>query len=218
MTAASSAAPPLSDRLLAANAERWERAQTMQFVRDVTEDQVADRVFARYLVFERSFVDTAARLCGAAVHAAPEPDALLGHATALHNLVTEQYDYFTDILDGFGGPPTVSPVARDQAEELGRTVLTIATTYGYPGIVTSLFTAEEMYRQWCATAARTPSRRPPVAEWVDLHTREPFLAQVRFLRGEVDRLAHLDDEQTLAEVLGRTVDAEIDFHDAAYTD
>ncbi|ASR35602.1 hypothetical protein BAY61_12010 [Prauserella marina] len=210
-------AKPLSERLLAANAQRWERAQRMRFVREVADDTIDDAAFARYLVFERRFVDTAARLCGAAVRAAPDGPSLAGHATALHNLVTEQYDYFTAVLSAVGTTPSVGEAALAGADVLTEVALDIADEHGYPGIVVALFAAEAMYRQWCVAAAVRPSGRPAIAEWVNLHTREPFLSQVEFLRGEVDRLTvEPGGESVLATVLGRMVEAEIIFHDAAF--
>ncbi|MEU3270970.1 TenA family protein [Saccharomonospora sp. NPDC006951] len=207
----------LSERLLAANAQRWERAQRMRFVREVAGDTIGDAAFARYLVFERRFVDTAARMCGAAVRTAPDGPSLSGHATALHNLVTDQYDYFTAVLADFGTTPEIGEAATAKAGVLTDVALGIADEHGYRGIVIALFAAEAMYRQWCTAAAARPSGRAAIAEWVDLHTREPFLSQVEFLRGEVDRLpVGQGDESVLAAVFGRMVDAEITFHDAAF--
>ncbi|WP_020496642.1 TenA family protein [Sciscionella marina] len=208
---------PLSARLRAENSGTWQAALGMRFVEEVSADTIPDAVFARYLVFEREFVDTAARLCGAAVREAPNARALSGHSTALHNLVTEQYDYFSKALADIGGAPEVSAAAQEQAGGLTEVVLDIADTYGYPGIVTGMYTAESLYGQWCATAARTPSQRGPIADWVALHTREPFLTQVRFLAAEIDALEVLPEtERELLGVFGHTLEAEIAFHEAAY--
>lgn len=207
----------LSERLREQNRESFRQALQMRFVTEVAADTIADEVFARYLVFEREFVDTAARLCGAAVREAPSARALSGHSTALHNLVTEQYDYFTEALHGMGGAPQASTPAHEQAGTLTEVVLDSADAYGYPGIVTCMYAAESLYGQWCATAARTPSARAPIAEWVELHIRAPFTEQVSFLREEIDALEILPEtESELAGVFGKTLDAEVRFHEAAY--
>lgn len=209
----------LRARLREENSESLRRALEMRFVREVANDSIDDSVFARYLVFEREFVHTAARLAGAAVREAPSARALSGHSTALHNLVTEQYDYFTEAIGRFGGTPEVSAAAQEQASTLSEVVLDAADALGYPGIVACMYAAESLYEEWCAAAAETPSARAPIADWIALHAREPFLSQVRFLEREVDELEILPEiaEETSA-AFGRTLEAEIRFHDAAYVD
>ncbi|MFG7946974.1 TenA family protein [Streptomyces cacaoi] len=208
----------LSARLRSRNAQRWEQALAMRFVREVTDDTVDDDVFARYLLFEREFVDTAARLAGAAVREAPGPRALRGHSDSLHALVTDQYAYFTKALETTGVPET-GPRAHEQASVLTEEALDVADTLGYPGIVTCMYAAESLYATWCATADRSPSARPQVADWVHLHTVAPFTTQVRFLEAEVDALEILPETETeLTAVFGRFLAAEVRFHDAAYLD
>lgn len=209
---------PLSARLRSGNSQVWEQALDMRFVRDVTADTVDDAVFARYLLFEREFVDTAARLAGAAVREAPSSRALAGHSRTLHALVTDQYEYFTRALETTG-LPEVGPAAHEQAATLTEEVLDVADTLGYPGIVTCMYAAESLYETWCAAADRTPSARAVVADWVHLHTVAPFTTQVRFLEAEVDGLEILPEtEAELVAAFGAILAAELRFHDAAYAD
>lgn len=206
----------LSARLRSRNADIWERTLDMRFVREVTADSLSDEVFARYLLFEREFVDTAARLAGAAVREAPTAEALAGHARSLHALVTDQYAYFTRALETTG-VPEVGPRAQEQAATLTEEVLDAADRWGYPAIVTCVYAAESLYETWCAAANRTPSARAEVADWVRLHTVEPFTAQVRFLEAETDALEILPEtEADLVALFGRVLVAEQRFHDAAY--
>ncbi|MFE2378755.1 TenA family protein [Streptomyces sp. NPDC059398] len=207
---------PLSARLISSNTGEWERALAMPFVREVTSDTVSDAVFARYLHFEREFVDTAARLAGAAVREAPTPGALAGHARTLHALVTDQYAYFTEALETTGMPET-GERAGAQAATLTQEVLDAADSLGYPAIVTCMYAAESLYRTWCAAAARTPSARAEIADWVHLHTVAPFTTQVRFLEDEIDALEITPaTEAELVAAFGRVLAAEVAFHDAAY--
>ncbi|NDZ82968.1 hypothetical protein G3I19_31480 [Streptomyces sp. SID10853] len=208
--------PPLSARLISRNTADWEQALGMRFVREVTSDTVSDSVFARYLHFEREFVDTAARLAGAAVREAPTHAALAGHARTLHALVTDQYAYFTEALRTTGVPET-GDRAGAQAATLTEEVLSAADSLGYAGVVTCMYAAESLYRQWCAAAVRTPSARTEVADWVRLHTVAPFTTQVRFLEDEIDALDSTPAaEAELVAVFGRVLAAEVLFHDAAY--
>lgn len=208
----------LSTSLKERNADVWNRALTMRFVRDVTHDTVSDAVFARYLLFEREFVDTAARLAGAAVREAPGAAALAGHARTLHALVTDQYAYFTRALETTG-VPEVGPRAQEQASVLTEEVLDAADALGYPAIVTCMYAAESLYENWCRTADHSPSARSEIADWVHLHTVEPFTAQVRFLEAEIDALEILPETaEDLVKVFGRVLEAEIGFHEAAYAE
>lgn len=207
---------PLSARLRSRNADIWEQTVGMRFVRDVTTDTLSDEVFARYLLFEREFVDTAARLAGAAVREAPTGQALAGHSRTLHSLVTEQYAYFTRALETFP-VPDVGPQAQEQAAALTEEVLDAADRLGYPGVVTCMYAAESLYETWCTAADRTPSARAEVAAWVRLHTVAPFTTQVRFLEAETDALEILPaTEEDLVTLFGRVLVAERRFHEAAY--
>ncbi|MDJ1131477.1 TenA family protein [Streptomyces iconiensis] len=209
---------PLSARLRSRNKDIWEEALGMRFVHDVTTDALSDAVFARYLLFEREFVDTAARLAGAAVREAPTAQALAGHSRSLHALVTDQYAYFTRALETTG-VPEVGQQAQEQAAVLTDVVLEAADTLGYPGIVTCMYAAESLYGTWCAAAERTPSARAEVADWVHLHTVAPFTTQLRFLEAEADALEILPEtEEDLVALFGRVLTAELRFHDAAYLD
>ncbi len=45
-----------------------------------------------------------------------------------------------------------------------------------------------MYLTWCSSAAKTPSSRKPIRDWVALHAGGPFAEQVQRTRTEIDAL------------------------------
>lgn len=83
-----------SGRLLATADGALAVSRRGRLIGEITAGTVAPEVYARYLLIEEEFVHTAARVLGAAVWHAPGWPAAVGHARALHGLVTEQHDYF----------------------------------------------------------------------------------------------------------------------------
>lgn len=204
----------LSEQLLTIAGPSWQRALGMRFITEVSDDSVADEVFARYLLLERNFVDVAARVLGGAIMRAPARAALEGHLGTLNALVDDQYGYF-DAMLGAAGQVGVRALA--QADGLARQALQVAAAGSYPQIVACMLPSEKLYDVWCARAAARPSRRPAIAEWVRMHAEPPFTDRVAFLAGEVDAL-HVGQAQIaeLGALVGQVLDLECRFHDAAY--
>lgn len=189
----------------------------MRFACDVHHGTIGDPEYARYLEFEAEFVDTAARLHGLAAWQAPHWQAVTRNAAALHGLTTEQTEYFAAARAAWPVGAEVSETARRAASELSEYALATAEEGGYAAVTTVMFAAETLYLTWCTRALRdgTPPDGP-VADWVELHTREPFTAGVAALGAAVDELpAHIPDDRLIGWFTGM-LDAEIAFHDAVY--
>ncbi|MCR3718919.1 thiaminase (transcriptional activator TenA) [Prauserella flava] len=194
-----------------------ERAAGMRFVRDVHDGTIGEPEYARYLEFEAGFVDTAARLHGLAVWQAPHWRAVTRNAGALHGLTTEQTEYFAAARAAWPVAAEVSDAARRAASVLSDYAVAAAEDGGYPAVTTVLFAAETLYLTWCTRAHRdgTPPAGP-IADWVALHTRDPFVSGVDALGAAVDELpADVPDDRLAAWFTGM-LDAEISFHDAVY--
>lgn len=189
----------------------------MRFASDVHDGTIGDREYARYLEFEAGFVDTAARLHGLAAWRAPHWRAVTRNAVALHGLVTEQTEYFATARAAWPVRAETSEAARRAAAALSDYALTAAEEGGYAAVTTVMFAAETLYLSWCTRALQdgTPPAGP-VADWVELHTREPFTSGVAALGAAVDELpSDIADDRLTAWFTGM-LDAEITFHDAVY--
>lgn len=189
----------------------------MRFASDVHDGTIGDREYARYLEFEAGFVDTAARLHGLAAWRAPHWRAVTRNAVALHGLVTEQTEYFATARAAWPVRAETSEAARRAAAALSDYALAAAEEGEYAAVTTVMFAAETLYLSWCTRALRdgTPPAGP-VADWVELHTREPFTSGVAALGAAVDELpSDIADDRLTAWFTGM-LDAEITFHDAVY--
>lgn len=189
----------------------------MRFASDVHDGTIGDREYARYLEFEAGFVDTAARLHGLAAWRAPHWRAVTRNAEALHGLATEQTEYFAAARAAWPVRAEVSEAARRAASVLSDYALAAAEEGGYAAVTTVMFAAETLYLTWCTRALRdgTPPAGP-VADWVELHTREPFTSGVAALGAAVDELPSDVTDDRLTAWFTAMLDAEVTFHDAVY--
>jgi thiaminase/transcriptional activator TenA len=199
----------------------WGRALAHRFVHEVANDAIADAVFSRYLVVEFGFLETAARVLGAAVRKAPSFEQCRYLASGLLALTTDQYGYFLRVFSTLGIDSgaalgqAVPPAARGLHEHF----LDTADQGSYEEILACMLGAEFFYLTWCTEADKTPASRGPIREWVKLHTAKPFAQHVRWIKAELDRRARDLDEERFARVqtaFTRTLEAEIRFHDSAY--
>lgn len=207
----------LSARLLAEAGDAWSRALTMRFVRDAIAGTLPDDVFARYLVVERQFVDTACRSLGAAILRAPSSAALSGFGRTLSSFLEEQGDYFAETMADTQGQ-VVAPRAQAQADSLSRRVLEICDRGSYAEIICCMLPSECLYEVWCGEAAAVDATRPAtLQQWITSHAEPPYTETVRFLKSEVDRLSVSEEEiARLAQLVAEILDLERSFHDAAY--
>lgn len=212
-----SVGPSRSRRLLDTHAVDLDRALDMRFVREATEGTISEQEFANYLRIEAAFVFTAARVHGYAVWAAPSWSAAHRNGLAVHALVTEQTEYFRDVMAHWPVPARLGPGAARQAERLSRYTLEVVETGGYPAAMTALFAAETLYLTWCTRAHETGTTPPgPISEWVALHAAPAFRSGVAALAAQVDDIPSTVADDSLDAWFSGMLDAEITFHDAVF--
>lgn len=208
----------LSDRLLREAGEAWARALQMRFVEEATSGVLSDRVFARYLVLERQFVEVACRSLGAAILRAPSSRAIQGHARTLSSFLGEQTAYFEEATGRLRDEPCVGVRAQNQADDFSRRVLEICDAGSYAEIVSCMLPSECLYAAWCFDAASRDVQRPTLLnEWIHAHARPPYTDTVAFLRSEVDALGvDESDVRRLGRLVAEILELEVSFHEAAY--
>ena len=77
-----------------------------------------------------------------------------------------------------------------------------------------------MYLTWCSKAAKRPSSRETIREWVALHAGGAFAEQVEWTRSEIDLLGSnqsLEQQSRLCALFEQALAAEIPFHEAVYS-
>ncbi len=175
-----------SEHLRAAAAGPWDAMQAHRFVRDIEANRLPPGVFARYLGYERAFVEVAIVIFGHALLRAPSLASRRRLCAILHGLGGEQLDYFDCSLATLGLPfqPPGLPAAVARFCDGTRA---IAETGGYATIAAMMLAAEWTYATWCLRANARPSRDRLVADWVRLHAEPGFLNQVTWLQGESGR-------------------------------
>lgn len=205
------------EQLRAASADRWDAMQAHRFVQDIEADRLPAGVFARYLGYERAFVETAILIFGNALLRAPGMAPRRRLCAILHGLAGPQLDYFDHSLASLGLPPELPALPPAVARFCDRTHA-IARSGSYATILAMMLAAEWTYATWCIRADASPARDALVAGWVRLHAEAAFLDQVAWLKAELDA-ALTADPAALApatETFATMLALEIDFHDAAY--
>jgi thiaminase/transcriptional activator TenA len=209
-----------SERIRANARRTWDAALDHRFFREVTMNAIEDPVFARYLRIEYGFVDTAARALDYAVAKAPSFQERRRLGLGLHGLVTDQEQFFIGALDRMGSRATERRTLPPPALPLHTLFLNVAETEGYEEIMVCILAAEWLYLTWCSTANRSPSSRDTIRDWVALHAGGAFADHVAWVRAEIDnrgpRLARARQARLTA-LFEQALEAEIAFHDAAYT-
>lgn len=208
----------VSQRLLAANRDVWEAMQAHRFVCDIEQDRLPDDVFARYLVFEHRFVETAILIFGHAMMKAPGIAQRRWLIGVLHALSTAQLTSFEAAFAALGvraAPPGAALPPAVVAFDRG--MLRMAEDGDFDAVLTIMLAAEWMYATWCGRAADRPISSPELRRWVMLHAAPDFLAQAAWLRAQID--ATIPDAAAFARMSAlfrRALELEIGFHDAAY--
>ena len=210
-----------TDRMLASAKATWDAALAHRFFREVADDTIADKVFARYLRIEYGFVDTAAATLGYAVAKAPSFRERRRLAFGLHGLVTDQEQFFVEAFARMAAPEHARTGLPPQGSSslLHVLFLTVARTARYEDILACMLAAELMYLTWCSKAAQTPSSRPYIRDWVELHAGGAFAEHVAWLRSELDGrgpVLRAPRQARLCEFFEHALASEISFHDAAY--
>ena len=215
-------ASSFSERMRDQARETWNAILGHRFFREVATDAIDDRVFARYLRIEYGFVDTAAVALGYAVAKAPSFQERRRLGLGLHGLVTDQEKFFIDAFERMGarGNERTGLPPQGLALPLNALFLSVAETERYEEILTCVLAAEWIYLTWCSTANQSPSSRGYIKDWVALHAGGAFADHVAWVRSEIDiRGPPLADSRQVrvSALFEKTLEAEIAFHDSAYT-
>jgi len=210
-----------SEQMRAQAKGAWDAAIGHRFFREVANDTIDDRVFARYLKIEYGFVDCAASALGYAVAKAPSFRERRRLAIGLYGLVTDQEQFFVTAFDrmGISKEAEVDLLPATHCAPLHDLFLSVAASEGYEEILSCVLAAEWMYLTWCSMADGTPSARPVVREWVALHAGGAFADQVAWVRSEIDARAPrlgATRRSRLVALFEQVLVAEISFHGAAY--
>jgi thiaminase/transcriptional activator TenA len=194
----------------------WAAATDHRFVRELAAGTVEDAVFARYLVLDRTFVETLTGVFGRALAQAP-PASRAPIAEFLGVLTDEEDDYFERALAALPdveADPVHDPTTAAFCDHL----LAAADEGGYAETLAVLVPAEWTYLDW-ATGVADPPEPFHLHEWVDLHANDAFAGFVDWLRAELDEeLPTLSPRrrERVRDRFERTVRLERAFFDAAY--
>lgn len=213
-------AVPLSDRMLAEQAEAFAAMVTHPFVRDLVADRLPDAAFDRYLLIEGAFVETAIAIFGYGVAKAPDLEDRRKLIASLDGLAHGQMDYFRDACARRGLAPDPALQADPRVAAFRDGMLAIARDGDFADILTAMFAAEWMYWTWCDAHRDARLSDPMRQSWIGLHAAPEFQAQARWLRDRVDRMgtALPADRQTgLVDLFGHVQRLEMSFHDAAWS-
>lgn len=201
----------------------WERMVRHRFTLDVAMDTLPPDVWRRYLLYEHAFVETAVTIFGYALVKAPSIAEQARLSTVLHELTTDQIDYFDrvfgllDVSQDERRVPT--PPASVSCFRDG--MLALAAHGTYEEIIGGMAAAEWMYLTWCTSAHEQPHDDATVADWVALHVTSQFADQVAWLRGQLDRYGPelpQRHQEAVARAFQHTLALEVGFHHAPYLD
>ena len=213
----------------------WTDAVAHPFTRDLGAGTLDPDTFADYLVQDYAFVDALVGAFGYAVGQAPDVAAKRPLVEFLETVTDDEDDYFRRSFAALEVPADrwqyPEPTATTEAfvDLLGRA----ARQGGYAETLAVLVPAEWIYESWATAVAEThgdPDKAPPsagadlpdtYAEWIDLHAVPTFVEFVAWLRGQLDAVGpelSPSREARVRRLFRRTVDLEIAFFDAAYTD
>lgn len=203
-----------SAELIARQQRNLDAAQRVPFIVESIDGTLRDDHFRRYLVIEEAFVLTAVRILGLVVAESESLDDATDHVASLSNLVGEQREYFAGLREQF-------PYHGDTHELIERSsvlsdyALGLARRDGRAAALVAMFAAETLYLSWCRAALDTSAdREPALQEWIEMHTRPAFVAQVDALTREVDAMNAVDDAR-LDEWFAGMLAAENEFHNSA---
>lgn len=213
--------PRFSEWLRSHAREPWDAMLEHRFVSDCTDGRIETTVYRRYLEQEFAFVETAAVALGYAVVNAPSLGEIRRFADALSGLVTDQRRYFERAFAELDVDDRRASEPFPETRRLSDVVHRGATTPGYAESLAPMLAAEWLYATWCHRAAVEGSVDPDslVGEWIRLHDEPGFRAHAAWLRDEMDRVGptlSAARQRDVAALFGRTLEAEVRFHDAPY--
>ena len=213
----------------------WTDAIAHPFTRDLGAGTLDPDTFADYLVQDYAFVDALVSTFGYAVGQAPDMAATRPLVEFLETVTDDEDDYFRRSFEALEVPadrwqhPEPTDTTQAFVDLLGRA----ARQGGYAETLAVLVPAEWIYESWATAVAEThgdPDTAPPSAgadlpdphaEWIDLHAVPSFVEFVAWLRGQLDAVGpelSARREARVRRLFRRTVELEVAFFDAAYTD
>lgn len=208
-----------AEALRDANRDVWDAMQSHRFVEDVIADRLPRDVFARYLVFEGAFVETAMAIFAYGLAKAPGLGERVWLAGVIDALAREQIPYFETRFAELGIDPGAYEPLPPAVADFRDGMLAFAADGTYADVIVTMLAAEWMYATWCGRAAEASIADPDLARWVALHAEPGFIAQAARLRAEADALgamAGAAERQRLVQVFRRALELEIAFHAAPY--
>lgn len=199
--------------------DRQQRALTesrqVRFIANSIEGTLSSSDFRRYLVIEEAFVLTAVRILGVVVAESESLDDAFDHVISMSNLVGEQREYFAALRTRFPYDGDVAALV-ESSSVLSSYALGLAREHGRSAALVGMFAAESLYLSWCREAmAVDADREPALQEWIEMHTRPAFVAQVEALAREVDAMPDSVSDAELDRWFSGMLTAENEFHDAA---
>ena len=199
----------------------WSDATEHRFTQELGAGTIDDDVMAEYLRQDYAFVDTLVGVFGYAVGDAPTMADKRRLVEFLDVVTDDENDYFERSFDTLGVP-------ADEWQQTDRTPTTEAfidllvaarEQGGYAETLAVLVPAEWIYLSWATREADDPPAAFYLAEWIDLHANDGFVAFVEWLREQLDAVGPTLSprrQRRVARLFERTVAHEVAFFDAAY--
>lgn len=210
----------LCHRLREAAQPYWNASVNHRFVDQLLEGQIADDVFARYLIQDFRFCDSFVRLLGAAVCAADDPEARLTHARQLSVLAGSEYRYFIDSFEALNIPESEwrHPPLAEPTQAFIALMEQACDSQDYAFILVVLVVAEWLYLEWAKRADEPLPSRPEHRDWIVLHNEPDFVRWVNFLCEELNRVGAEREFETLSKPFIKASQIEQRFFDMAFDD
>ncbi len=139
----------------------------------------------------------------------------------LKGITVEQDNYFINIADkmDFKLHTDISNKAEELTRGLHKHFLKTAQEEEFTEILVCMIGAEWLYYNWCHKAYFNNDIREPIQKWVKMHAEGDFVEGVEWLKSEINSAVEKYDnvrKNKLQKIFNRTLQAEIDFHNAPY--
>jgi len=177
-----------TDWLREQNKPAWSDATEHRFTQELGAGTLDDDVLARYLLQDYAIVDAGVSVYGYAVGQAPTMAAKRELVGFLDVLTDDESDYFERSFDVLNVPAEQwhKPEQTETTEAFIDTLVAASEQGGYAETLAVLVPAEWIYRAWATREADDPPSEFYLAEWVDLHANDGFVAFVSWLREQLD--------------------------------
>jgi len=212
--------PRFTDWLRERSEPAWSDAVDHRFTRELGAGTLDETVMAAYLTQDYAFVDTLVGVFGYAVGQAPTMAAKRRFVEFLDVVTDDEDAYFERSFDALAVPPEnwQKPERTATTEAFIDLLLAAKEQGGYAETLAVLVPAEWIYRSWATREAEDRPEQFYLAEWIDLHANDDFVAFVTWLREQLDTVGPTLSprrQQRVARLFQRTVAQEVAFFDAA---